>query len=80
MRLKLLLRVLGATLIIVALLGVNGAIYYSSVPHYQQMGWALFCAVNAIWIGALGLIAFVVAESDEVALRQLDRDREGIAA
>lgn len=76
MRLKLIHRCLGGLLIAVALLGFNMAILYSSVPHYEQQGWAEFCGFNACWLLALGILSLIYSESHEVAMRQLDWDRE----
>lgn len=76
MRLKTQLRALAAALILAALLLQNGAIYYSSTPHYQQQGWAIFCSFNGIWIGVLGVLTLCFSESSEVAMRQLSHDRQ----
>lgn len=73
-KLKLLLWGVGVLLLAGAIVMLNLAIMYSSEPHYRQMGWALFCSVNAIWVGVLGVICFIAAESHQVAMRQLDWD------
>lgn len=73
--LKTILRAIGAILIATALVMMNLAIYYSSVPHFQQMGWAIFCGVNALWVGIGGVLLLFVADSHEVAMRQLDYNR-----
>lgn len=69
---KIALRTVGVLLIVGALVLVNLAIYYSSEPRYAQMGWAIFCGFNAIWIAVLGVLGLCYAESHDVAMRQLD--------
>lgn len=66
---------LGLLLIAGAIVMENLAIYYSSVPHFEQMGWALFCGFNGLFVAVLGAISIVVAESHGVAMRQLDYER-----
>lgn len=79
---KNLLNVLAVLLMAAAVVLVNLGIMYSSVPHYEQMGWAIFCCFNALWIFVLGLGSAVYAGSDTVNFNQLDADqriRERIA-
>lgn len=74
-KLKHILWGLSVLLIIAGVVMQNLAVMYSSIPHYHQMGWAIFCSLNGIWILALGVISLLVAESHDVAMRQLDWDQ-----
>lgn len=74
--LRVALRIACGVFIASALVMVNLAIYYSSTPHYAQMGWAIFCGVNAIWVAVVGLLCLLYAESREMEMKQLDRNRK----
>jgi len=75
-KLKNILRGLGVLLIASFAVLQNLAVMYSSIPHYHQEGWAIFCSMNGILLGVLGVISLLVSESNDVAMRQLDRDRQ----
>lgn len=74
--LRVALRVASGVLIASALVMVNLAIYFSSYPDEEQMGWAIFCGFNAIWIAVVGVLCLVYAESREMEMKQLDRNRK----
>lgn len=79
MKFKHILWGVGTILFVVSILGLNGAIYYSSVPHNEQMGWAEFCGCNAIWIFLLGVFTLVYSDSYDLSMRQLNWDERNKA-
>lgn len=67
---------LGITLWVVVVALANLAIYYSSFPHNSEMGWAICCGVNAVWVFLVGGFFILASDSPTVRYRQLDKDRE----
>lgn len=76
MSLKRALYAAAGLLIASVILLFNLAIYFSSKPHYHQMGWAIFCGVNACFLALGAFLLLVAAESDTIDTRDFNRRRQ----